>query len=65
MTDEAALKLAEAINRLAAAIESVKGSGMTGGIQVHHTGLPSYQPSVFSPYWQNPQGPNGMTGSRY
>ena len=42
MTDESAKLLAEAMNRLAAAIESVRGtSGLQPGIMVNHVGAPA------------------------
>ncbi len=49
MTDEAAKELADAMNRLATAIESVRGQGLVGGIQVYHLGLPTTQPWPWYP----------------
>ena len=50
MTDEAAKELADAMNRLATAIESVRGQGLMGGIQVHHHGYPAtISPQVWPP----------------
>lgn len=50
MTDEAAKALAEAINRMAAALERIT-CGLGGGIQHYHNGLQA--PAQFTrDYWQ-------------
>lgn len=53
MTDEAAKELAAAMNRLAAAIESLQSPGMLpGGIHVHRHGNPfqaTYGPAHSGP----------------
>jgi hypothetical protein len=57
MNDEAALKLAAAMDRLAAAIESVRGLGLVGGIQVHHHNAPVLGAQPYQQPWP-PFGPN-------
>jgi hypothetical protein len=61
MTEETAKALADAMNRLAAAIESLKG-GSFGGIQVYHHGFPQAQshnvPFQPATTWGN----NGLIG---
>lgn len=57
MTDEAALKLAAAMERLAIAIERATGTnGLQAGLQVFHHGIPSCQsrpqmPGSYGPNW--------------
>ena len=53
MTDETAKALAEAMIRLAAAIEKLNSSGMMpGGIHVWHHGAQPQQPNIpFPPPW--------------
>lgn len=67
MTEEAAKQLAEAMNRLAAAIERATAGGM-GGLHVHHHGIPypvaplyPQQPGYFpiGPVWS---GVGNITG---
>jgi hypothetical protein len=60
MTDESAKELADAMNRLAAAIESVRGQGLMNSIQVHHTGIPYPLPPCQQP-WPQPYGPQWGT----
>jgi len=48
MSDEAAKELAQAMNRLAAAIESLRGGGLAPGVQVYHHGIP---PQQLTPYY--------------
>lgn len=51
MTEETAKALAEAMNRLAAAIESIRSPGsIGGGIQVYHHGMHPIQPH-YGAYW--------------
>lgn len=54
MTDETAKHLAEAMNRLAAAIERVAGPGLgmslQPGIHVHHHGMPLATPPPSNPW---------------
>lgn len=59
MTDESAKALADAMNRLAAAIESVRGNGLMPGIQVHHTGFPQQQ---YWPHYQSHYTPGNLPG---
>lgn len=61
MTDEAALKLAAAMERLAIAIERATGSnGLQAGLQVFHHGIPSWNPQMtpgyYGPNWQSNMG---------
>lgn len=64
MTDESAKALAEAMNRLAGAIERVSGSnGLCAGIQVWHHGQPNYSQGLYQYQWgQNCQGGAGGNG---
>lgn len=50
MNDESTLKLAEAINRLAAALEKLAPSGLGSGVHVYHHGIPlSPYPGTYGP----------------
>jgi hypothetical protein len=60
MTDETALKLASAIDRLVMVIERAMGANsLNGGIQVYHHNAPNYQRYDFSlpkAYYPPPNG---------
>lgn len=66
MTDEAALKLAESMDRLSAAIEAVSNKGLTQGINVwHHNSYPLQPQPYYSPqtYPHYPLGGYGQSNT--
>ena len=60
MTEDTAKLLAAAMNRLAAALEGLRGGALSPGIQVYHHGFPQQRQQISPSLWPSTIGGNGQ-----